>query len=127
MHRNKMIYDPFRILELDQIHRKAREEQEARNDPTIRPRIAAVQTQEEQEKKMILVRTAKIKSYLEYGYSRQEISQMLCIHPYVVDTEASRIEREEKERDRIFAGWRCKSGGYVSYMPNSTTINVLTR
>jgi hypothetical protein len=87
------------IIELDQMLRKNREEAEACNDPTdmIRARVAAVAAQEEQQKKMILARTAKIKSYLEYGYNRQEISQMLGIHPYVVDTEASRIDKEERE------------------------------
>jgi hypothetical protein len=51
--------------------RNAREEREARNDPTgmIKARIAAA----EAEKKMIVARTAKIKSYLEYGYNTKEI------------------------------------------------------
>ena len=108
-----MIFDPFYLVELDQKHRRNREEQAARNDPTIRARIAAVAASEEEKNKMIAARTAKIKSYLEYGYSRQEISQMLGIHPYIVDTEASRIEREDSEKDPIFVGWKRKSGGYV--------------
>ena len=108
-----MNYSPFRITELDQQLRKAREEREARNDPIVKARIAAVAAAEEEKNKMIAARTAKIKSYLEYGYSRQDISQMLGIHPYIVDTEASRIEREDSEKDPIFVGWKRKSGGYV--------------
>ena len=44
-----------RIIELDQMLRKAREEREARNDPTgmVKARIATVAAQEEQEKKVI--------------------------------------------------------------------------
>jgi hypothetical protein len=118
-----MIYDPFKILELDAMLRKNREEAKARNDSTgmVRARIAAVQTQEVQEKKMIVARTAKIKSYLEYGYSRQDISQMLGIHQYIVDTEASRIEREDREMDRIRLGWKRGGSGYVSLTPGLPT------
>jgi hypothetical protein len=110
-----MIGDPFHIIEIDERHRRNREERAALNDPTgtIRARIAMAAAKEEETKKLIAAGTAKIKSYLEYGYSRQDISQMLGIHPYIVDIEASRIEREEGEKDPIFAGWKCKSGGYV--------------
>ena len=98
-----------------QRNREEREERAALNDPTgtIRARIAMAAAKEEEAKKLIAARTAKIKSYLEYGYSRQDISQMLGIHPYIVDTEASRIEREDSEKDPIFVGWKRKSDGYV--------------
>ena len=111
-----MIGDLFYIVDLDKKLRRNREESAAYNDPTgkIKARIAAVEAQKEQEKKMIVARTAKIRSYLEYGYSRQEISQMLGIHPYIVDTEAAHIEREDRENDRMFLGWKRKSGGYFS-------------
>ena len=111
-----MFGNPFYLIEVDQKHRRNREEQATLNDPTgtIRDRVAAVAAQEEQEKKMILARTAKIKSYLEYGYSRQDISQMLGIHPYIVDTEATNIESEDREMDRIRPGWKRGSGGYFS-------------
>jgi hypothetical protein len=61
-----------RIIELDQMLRKAREEREVCNDPLVRARIAYAEAQEEHEKKMIIACTAKIKSYLEFGYTRQE-------------------------------------------------------
>jgi CRISPR/Cas system CSM-associated protein Csm2 small subunit len=117
-------YSPFRIVELDQMLRKNREEAQTRNDPTgtIRARVAAVQAQkEEAEKNMIVARTAKIKSYLEYGYSRQDISQMLGIHPYTLDTIISRIEKEDKQMDRIRLGWKRDNGGYVCLTPGLPT------
>ena len=92
---------------------KNREEQEARNDPTGMIMIAMAAAAKQEADNKIMTRTAKIKSYLEYGYSRQDISQMLGIHPYIVDTEASRIEREDSEKDPIFVGWKRKSDGYV--------------
>ena len=111
-----MIGDPFHIIEIDERHRRNREERAALNDPTgtIRARIAMAAAKEEETKKLIAAGTAKIKSYLEYGYSRQDISQMLGIHPYIVDIEASRIEREEGEMDRIRPGWKRGGSGYFS-------------
>jgi hypothetical protein len=82
------------------MHRKNREEAEARNDPTgmVKARIAHAAAQEEEAEKTIAARTAKIKQLLEFGYNRSEISQWLNLHPYTADTIISRIEREERER-----------------------------
>jgi hypothetical protein len=118
-----MIGDLFYIVDLDKKLRRNREESAAYNDPTgkIKARIAAVEAQKEQEKKMIVARTAKIRSYLEYGYSRQEISQMLGLHPYIVDTEAAHVEREERQMDPIRPGWKRASGSYVCITPGLPT------
>src|SRR5919199_2242994 len=109
------MYNPFRILELEAMHRKNREEAEARNDPIVKARIAAVAAAEEEKNKMVAARTAKVKQLLGFGYNRSEIAERLNMNPYTVDTVISRIEREDKQMDPMFAGWKRKSGGYVSY------------
>ena len=63
-----MIGDPFHIIELDEKLRRNREEREERaplNDPTgkVKARIAMAAAKEEEAKKLIAARTAKIKSY----------------------------------------------------------------
>src|SRR5919199_4809568 len=111
------MYNPFRILELEAMHRKNREEAEARNDPIVKARIAAIAAAEEEKNKMVAARTAKVKQLLEFGYNRSEIAERLNMNPYTVDFVISRIEEEEdKQMDPMFAGWKRGSGGYVSYM-----------
>jgi hypothetical protein len=104
-----------RLIELDQMFRKNREEAEARNDPTgtIRARVAAVAAEEEAEKKIIVERTAKISEYLQLGYTDEQIAMRLKIHPFAIQNERLLIEREKKEMDPMFPGWKRKSGGYV--------------
>jgi hypothetical protein len=52
---------------------------------------------------------------------KTRIATILGIHPFVVEREATHIEREEREMDRIFAGWKRKSGGYVCLTPGLPT------
>jgi hypothetical protein len=49
---------------------------------------------------------------LNLGCDYNEISSALRIPM----SEIARIEKEEKERDRIFAGWKRGSGGYFLYV-----------
>ena len=105
----------MKILEIDQKHRRNREEAEARNDPIVKARIAAVAAAEEEKNKMVAARTAKVKQLLGFGYNRSEIAERLNMNPYTVDFVISHIEEEDKQMDPMFAGWKRKSGGYVSY------------
>src|ERR671931_309795 len=115
------MFDP--ILELHAKLQRNREEAESRNDPTgmIKARIAAVQAQEEAEKKIVVERTAKISQYLQWGYTAEQIAARLKVHPFIVQREIAHIESEDSKMDRIFAGWKRKSGGGVSYMNGHPT------
>ena len=93
--------------------RRNREEAEARNNPLVRARIAAVAAEKEAEEKIIAERTAKVKQLLEFGYNRSEIAERLNMNPHTIDFVISRIEKEDKQMDPTFAGWRRKSRGYV--------------
>ena len=104
-----------RILELNEIFRRNREKAQALSNPVVKARIAAVAAEEEAEEKIILARTAKVKQLLEFGYNRSEIAERLNMNPYTVDFVISRIREEDKQMDPMFAGWKRKSGGYVSY------------
>jgi DNA-binding NarL/FixJ family response regulator len=118
-----MIFDPFRIVELDQTFRKNREEAQAHNDPTgmVKARIAMAAEQKEETNKIIAARTAKVKQLLKLGYNRSEIAERLNMNPYTIDTVISRIGREDEQMDRIRLGWKRGSGGYVCLTPGLPT------
>jgi hypothetical protein len=61
----------------------------------------------------IVTRTAKVKQLLDYGYNKSEISQHLKLHPYIIDWEIGRIEKEEKERRRFLTTGRLPEHGGV--------------
>jgi DNA-binding NarL/FixJ family response regulator len=124
VHYNKTNMFVDRLIELDQMLRKAREEAETRNDPTgtIRARVAAVAAEEEAQKKMVVDRTAKICQYLQWGYTTEQIATRLKIHPFTVKREIAHIESENNKMDRIFLGWKRKSGGYVCLTPGLPTL-----
>jgi hypothetical protein len=94
--------NPNYILKLDA------EIQRIKEETGIIKRTASI------EQDRIVARTAAVRRLVEYGYNRSEISQRLNLNPYIVDTEVSRIEREEEGMDRNFAGWKRGSGGYFS-------------
>ncbi len=77
--------------------------------------------QEAEEKKMVVARTAKISEYLQLGYTDEQIAMRLKIHPFAIQNERLLIEREEKEMDPKFPGWKRKSGGYVCLTPGLPT------
>jgi hypothetical protein len=96
------MFNPNYILKLDA------EIQRIKEETGILKRTASI------EEDRIVARTAAVRRLVEYGYNRSEISQRLNLNPYIVDTEVSRIEREEEGMDKIRLGWKHSSGGYFS-------------
>ncbi len=62
----------------------------------------------------MIEKSAKIKSYLQCGYTDQQIATILGIHLFAVEREAARIGRKDSQMDPIRAGWKRVNGGYFS-------------
>ena len=46
---------------------------------------------------MVVERTAKISQYLQWRYTTEQIATRLKLHPFIVEHEIARIERENRE------------------------------